>query len=100
MTQTTIDITEAEIERANEAIEAAEAEFIATLTLKSIEREFDKVEDLLRQALHLGCSFDCGTAYITRAYIDEQDDIVRRAVELGVIPERSVVPNRRDYRRD
>ena len=64
------------------------------------EAKGSEVEDLLRQALQLGCSFDCGTAYITRAYIDEQDDIVRRAVELGVIPERSVVPNRRDYRRD
>ena len=34
--------------------------------------------DLLRETTALGLTFDCGTAYISRSYVDKQDELRER----------------------
>lgn len=52
--------------------------------LAKAQAERDKLAELLREAVRLGLRFDIGSAYIRRAYIDHQDDLVKRiASALG-----------------
>ena len=46
--------------------------------LEAAERKIAELSELLREAMHLGLSFDIGSSYIRRSYIDHQTELVAR----------------------
>lgn len=48
------------------------------------------LEQLVVELLRLGCTFDIGRAYISRAYIDDQTALRRRAAALCARPIRTL----------
>lgn len=44
---------------------------------------YTELVGLVRAAMRLGLRFDIGSAYISRAYIDEQDRLVKQVAELN-----------------